>query len=417
MMRGGWKRIPVAALAFLLVALGGFSSMTATAQDANSDLSGELLLWHGWTGTEADTLTNDILPAWQAAYPNVSIDVLAVPFDQLKNKYSTEVATGGGPDLLIGPLDWVGELATGELIRPLDDLVDEATLGNYLPSTVDALRYDGQLYGMPESFEAVAMYYNKSMMSEPAGTTAELDALAAEINGAASDSYGLALYSDFYHPAGYFFGFGGQLFDENNQSVVNSPETVAFLNWMNGLQSKPGYFLQNDDNAISSLFKEGKAAAVFNGPWALGDYVSALGAENVGVAPMPLISEAEDAATMPFLGVKHIMMSSNLDDDQAALAAEFMKWFTGPESVGMLVEKAGHLPAHTGVDVSGNEIAQAFVTQAETATPMPTIPEMGQVWEPIGNMITAVLAGESTPEEAAATAEEQINQGISNMGA
>ncbi|MCC6703774.1 MAG: extracellular solute-binding protein [Thermomicrobiales bacterium] len=414
-MSGVWKRLQVFCLAFMLVVLG---SAGVFAQDSapNTDLEGELLLWHGWTGAEADTLTNDILPAWQAANPNVTIEVLAVPFDQLKNKYSQEVATGGGPDLLIGPADWVGELATGELIRPLDDLVDEATLGNYLSSTVDALRYDGNLYGLPESFEAVAMYYNKQLMPEPAATTADLDAAAAEINAGAADTYGLALLANFYHPAGYFFGFGSQLFDENNQSTVNSPETVAFLNWMNGLQSKPGYFLQNDDNAISSLFKEGKAAAVFNGPWALGDYVQALGAENVGVAPMPVISEAGDAATRPFLGVKHIMMNADLDDDQAALAAEFMKWFTGPESAGLLVEKAGHLPAHVGVDVSGNEIAQAFVTQAETATPMPIIPEMGQVWEPVGNMITAVLSGASTAEDAAATAQDQINEGIQNMG-
>jgi arabinogalactan oligomer/maltooligosaccharide transport system substrate-binding protein len=48
---------------------------------------------------------------------------------------------------------------------------------------------------------------------------------------------------------------------------------------------------------------------------------------------------------------------------------------------------------------------------------MPIIPQMGQVWEPAGNMITAVLAGQSTPEEAAATAQDQINEGIKNMGA
>ena len=118
---------------------------------------------------------------------------------------------------------------------------------------------------------------------------------------------------------------------------------------------------------------------------------------------------------MPFLGVKNIMMNSNIDGDQAALAFEFMKFFTGPESAGPLAEKAGHLPANTSVDVSGNEIAQAFVKQAESATPLPTIPEMGQVWEPAGQMITAVLAGESTPEEAAANAEETINNAIENM--
>lgn len=415
-MRSGWKRLPVALLAFLLVALGSLSAM---AQDAtpNPDLSGELTLWHGWTGAEADTLTNDILPAWTAAYPNVKINVLAVPFDQLKAKYSTESATGGGPDILIGPIDWIGELTTGELIQPIDQFVDEATLSQYLPSTVDALKYDGKLMAMPESFEAVAMYYNKTLMPTPVANTADLDKLAADVAAANSGSYGLALYSDFYHPAGYFFGFGGKLFNEDYTSAVNSPETVAFLDWMNGLQSKPGYFLQNDDNAISSLFKEGKAAAVFNGPWALGDYTTALGADNVGVAPLPLISEANGASPAPFIGVKNLMMNSNIDGDQAKLAATFMTWFTSPASESFLVEKAGHLPAHTGVDVSGNAIAQAFIAQAETGTPLPTVPQMGQVWEPVGNMITSVLSGDATSADAAKKAQEQIDQAIAAAGA
>ena len=415
-MRSGWKRLPVALLAFLLVALGSFSAM---AQDAtpNTDLSGEITIWHGWTGAEADTLTNDILPAWQAAYPNVKINVLAVPFDQLKAKYSTEAATGGGPDILIAPLDWVGELTTGELIQPIDQFVDEATLSQYLPSTVDALKYDGKLMAMPESFEAVAMYYNKTLMPTPVASTADLDKLAADVAAANSGSYGLALYSDFYHPAGYFFGFGGKLFNEDYTSAVNSPETVAFLDWMKGLQSKPGYFLQNDDNAISSLFKEGKAAAVFNGPWALGDYTTALGADNVGVAPLPLISEANGASPAPFIGVKNLMMNSNISGDQAQLAATFMKWFTSPASESFLFEKAGHLPANIGVDVSGNEIAQAFIKQAETGTPLPTVPQMGQVWEPVGNMITSVLSGDASPADAAKKAQEQIDQAIAASGA
>jgi arabinogalactan oligomer/maltooligosaccharide transport system substrate-binding protein len=154
---------------------------------------------------------------------------------------------------------------------------------------------------------------------------------------------------------------------------------------------------------------------VINGPWALGDYETALGEGKVGVAPLPTISEAEDAPAKPFLGLKHIMLNANADDDQTALAAAFMTWFTGPDSEKFLAEKAGHLPAHTGVDVSADPIAQAFVTQAETATPLPTIAEMGQVWEPAQQMITKVLAGEATPEEAAAEAQDTINQNIETM--
>jgi maltose-binding protein MalE len=381
---------------------------------AAQDLSGKITLWHGWTGAEADTLNNDIIPAWTAANPNVEIEALAVPFDQLKNKYSTDTATGGGPDLLIGSLDWIGELATGELIAPLDEMATAEITGAFLPATIDALKYDGKLYGMPESFETVALYYNTDLIQAAPTTTDEVYSVSA---GMPAGTYGLALFSNFYHPAGFLFGFGAELFDAENKCTLNSPETVAFLNWINGFTGKPGLYQQNDDTGISSLFKSAKAAMVVNGPWALGDYTGALGEGKVGVAPLPLISENEDAAPKPFLGVKNIMMNSNIDGDQAALAFAFMTFFTGPDPAGPLAEKAGHLPANTSVDVSGNPIAQAFVKQAETATPLPTIPEMGQVWDPAGAMITTVLAGEKTAEEAAAEAQDKINSAIDQMPA
>jgi arabinogalactan oligomer/maltooligosaccharide transport system substrate-binding protein len=378
------------------------------------DLSGTVTLWHGWTGAEADTLNGPVLTAWAAKYPNVKVEALAVPFDQLNNKYSTEASTGGGPDLLIGPLDWIGGFAINELIAPLDEMATEEVTAGFLSAAVDALRYDGKLYGLPESFEAVALYYNTDLVdAAPANTNEVYEKSAAMTEGV----YGLALFSNFYHPAGYLFGFGAKLFDEQNKSALNSPETAEFLTWIKsfGDGSKPGLFQQNDDAAISSLFKEGKAAMVINGPWALADYQGALGEDKVAVAPLPLISEKADAAPKPFLGVKHIMMNSNTEGDQATLAFEFMKFFTGPESAGPLAEGAGHLPANTSVDVSGNPIAQAFVTQAESATPLPTIPEMGQVWTPAGDMITVAISGDKTPEEAAAEAADKINNAIEQM--
>jgi len=388
--------------------LAGTGLRLAGAQD----LSGKLALWHGWTGAEADTLNNTVIPAWKTANPNVEVEALAVPFDQLKNKFSTDTATGGGPDLLIGPADWVGELATGELIKALDDMATSDITDAFLPATIDQLKFDGKLYGLPESFECVALYYNTDLVKTAPKDTNEVYSVSA---GMASGTYGLALLSNFYHPAGFLFGFGGQLFDDQNKCILNSPETVNFLTWLGNFTTKPGLFQQNDDAAISSLFKSGKAGMVVNGPWALGDYTGALGADKVAVAPIPLISESNNGPAKPFLGLKQMMMNNNIEGDQATLAFEFMKFFTGPESAGPLAEKNGHLPANKSIDISGNEIAQAFVKQAETATPTPTIPEMGQVWDPAGAMITAVLAGDQTPDAAAKDAEDKINKAIENM--
>ena len=406
MKRRSFLKSTAALAATPLLASGSLHAASAQG------LSGDLTLWHGWTGAEADTLNNVILPAWTAANPDAKVETLAVPFDQLKNKFSTDAASGGGPDLLVGPLDWVGELADGELIAPLDEMATAEVTGAFIPAVVDALKFNDQLFGLPESFETVALYYNKDLVPTPPTTTEEMKTMSAAMP---EGVYGMALFSNFFHPAGYLFGFGGELFDAENMSIINSPETVEFLNWIKQFTTEPGLFQQNDDAAISSLFKEAKAAMVINGPWALGDYTGALGEDKVGVAPLPLISEKADAAPMPFLGVKHIMMSSNIEGDQATLAFEFMKFFTGPESAGPLAESAGHLPANTAVDVSADPIAQAFITQGEHVTPMPSIPEMGQVWEPAGQMITTVLSGDATPEEAAASAQDTINSAIENM--
>ncbi|MEZ4531799.1 MAG: maltose ABC transporter substrate-binding protein [Thermomicrobiales bacterium] len=413
MMHGRMSRATSLVMAFLLTMTFFASGMApAHAQD-----SGSLTLWHGWTGSEADALNKEIIPAWQAANPGITINVLAVPFDQLKNKYQTEVATGGGPDLLIGPADWTGELASADLIKPLNGLVPEETLSQYVPSAVQALTFDGQLYGLPESIETVALFYNTDLVPTAPANSTELAQMSGEIAGANAGTFGFALYSNFYHPAGYLFGWGGQIFTEEMTSAFNSPETVSFLSWLKDLTSQPGVTYQNDDGAISSLFKEGKAAMVINGPWAVADYQAALGEDKVGVAPLPVISENGDAPALPFLGVKQIMVNSNLNDDQAALAAKFAEFFTGAEVGQILADSAGHLPANTGVDVSANPIASAFVAQAANSTPMPTVPEMGQVWTPAQDMIGKVLDGSATPEQAAADAAKQIDDAISLMDA
>lgn len=412
-MKLRWLRVPAMMLA-LLLSISAAAGSTVVAQD--EELSGTLTLWHSWTGAEADTLNNDLLPAWQAAYPNVKIEVLAVPFDQLRNKYQTEAATGGGPDLLIGPHDWVGDLAISDLIQPIDPYIDPALLESYVPSTVEAMTLDGQTYGLPERFDTVALYYNTSLVPEPPTTTAEMDEIAAAVTAANPDIYGMAHRSGFYHSAAFLFGFGAQLFDADNMSALDSPETVAFLNWLKATSEKPGYFMQNDDAGINSLFQTGKAAMVIQGPWALADFQNALGAENVAVVPIPTITDAGDAVAKPFLGVTGIMINSNADEEQAALAAEFATWFTGPDSAGVLAEKNGHLSAHTGVQFGDNPIAAAFVAQAQSGVPTPNIPQMGQVWVPADDMIAKVLSGDSTAEEAAATAAKTINEGIEQLG-
>ena len=140
---------PVATRMYVLrVEQGGRSHdfrLTIIVEDGTQP---DVTLWHGWTGAEAVTL-GEVLNAFEAANPGVTVDSLAVPFDQLKNKFTTEASNGGGPNLLIGPKDWIGELAQAGVIAPLDDLAGQIGLNNLNPSAVDGNRFQGKVWALP----------------------------------------------------------------------------------------------------------------------------------------------------------------------------------------------------------------------------------------------------------------------------
>ena len=96
--------------AFVLSACGG--SAPAAAGPA------EITIWHAYHagGTEEATI-NKLVTDYQAAHPNVKITVLEVPFDQIFNKYETDTAAGGGPDMFTAPNDNLGKEVRASVIE------------------------------------------------------------------------------------------------------------------------------------------------------------------------------------------------------------------------------------------------------------------------------------------------------------
>jgi len=68
---------------------------------------------------------------------------------------------------MIGPKDWIGELAQAGLITPLDDLSAQIGLDQLNQPAVDANKFQGQTWAFPESTEAVASGNNKDLVKTP----------------------------------------------------------------------------------------------------------------------------------------------------------------------------------------------------------------------------------------------------------
>jgi len=358
-----------------------------------------LKLWHGQTGAEADALA-EAVKKFEAANPGTTVELLAVPFDQLKNKFTTEASTGGGPDLLVGPKDWIGELAQADLIAPLDDMAADAGLNNLNKAAVDANKFQGKTWAFPESTEAVALWYNTDKVKNLPKDSTELLKLAEEV--------GLGVNTGFYHSMGIISGYGGKIFDDQQKCILDQGDgTVKALEWLKTAKGAKNVIADADGGKLDAAFKDGNIGMVFNGPWATGDYEKALGEGKVAVAA-PIMMVPDGSTFAPFLGTKNFFVSANSKDASKTAAIKFLNFLSQPDTQAIFV-KVGHIPSNPKTPLD-NPVLKGFLEQTQSATYFPNEPEMGAVWTPGADMITKVLEGQATSQDAAKAACETINQ-------
>lgn len=344
--------------AFVLTACGGGTGSTAT---------GEVTVWHAYaTGSAEETALTAILEKAKTDMPNVTINVLQVPFNDIYNKYRTDVASGGGPDMFIAPNDSLGDDARAGLLADITELAKDK-LGDYSQLSIDGMSVDGKLYGIPESLKALALWYNKDLIATPPATTDELKALM-EGGTPVSLSYGC------YHHYGFFGSFGGKVFDENWKVVADQGGVADAMSYLNDLYqiSVANGWPKTDSDGLAP-FTEGKMAIITNGNWAMGDYRKALG-DKLGVAPLP---SGPGGPATPLLGVDGYYFNPNSANLESAL--EVALYLTGKDAQTAMMNDAGHVPANTTVEVT-DPLIKGLLDAFKTAYVRPQVPQLGNYW-------------------------------------
>jgi arabinogalactan oligomer/maltooligosaccharide transport system substrate-binding protein len=372
--------LTIIGLAVVSLALGACTQPTPPAEKVT------VTLWHAYqTGSaEEDTLTALIEKA-RAEFPDMEIEVLQIPFDQVFNKWETEVAAGGGPTMFVAPNDSLGDEARASLLAPLDTYL-EGKLGGVNDNGVEGMKVDGVLYGVPESAKAVALYYNKSMVETPPATTAEL--LAAVEGGAP-----MTFFVGAYHMFGWSGAFGGQLMDDEGRCIADQGGWVEALDYLLALK-EAGATFTTDYGQAEGPFRNGETAFFVNGPWALADYKADLG-DDLGVAVMP----AGTAPANPLNGIDGFYVNPNVSDAEKQAAVDLGLFLSSGDSAQTYTDMAGHVPIRDSVDASDPLVA-VFAQASAQGFPRPQSTFFSNYWTPFGDMFTQAIEGVSTPEEA-----------------
>ncbi|MFD1039755.1 extracellular solute-binding protein [Virgibacillus byunsanensis] len=331
---------------------------------------------------------------------------------EIREQIRLDGPSGQGPDVITLPHDQIGQVVTEGIIAPLD--VDESVTAIYTESSLQAQNYDGKLYGLPKATETPVFIYNKELMSEPVETYDELFEFSKEFSG--TEQYGfLALWDNFYFGNSVMSGYGGYVFGSEND--VPNPQDLGVNNegavegaryiqkWYEEIFPS-GIIGESGGSAKDGLFQDGDVASVMDGPWAF-QTLNEIGMD-YGVTPLPKLPNGEYPET--FMGVKGWHLSSFSNNEEWATV--LIEWIANEENAKIRFEETSEIPpVKSLIDdpiIADNEGAQAVAIQSQRAVPMPNIPEMAEVWEPMAQALQLIATGESEPQEALDEAQSTI---------
>jgi arabinogalactan oligomer/maltooligosaccharide transport system substrate-binding protein len=390
-----------------LLVLSGISQVFA--QDALPAV--DLVMW-----SSDDDVNNVALKEqfdkWAALRsPGSTLDIQNKPTEDLRNDFQTAGLAGSGlPEMVLGPNDNIGVFVTNGLLLPLDDLFDTAQY----PTNLAAGQLDGATYAIPiTSGNHLMLMYNKSLVPTAPDTWEDMVATAKKVTEENPDVVGLAYnQTEPFWLVPIVFGFGGTVWGEDGKYSIDTQPWIDALQLVYDLKFVDQVIPTECDYACAdNFFKEGSAAMIFNGDWAINDYLDtekspALGADNLGLAPWPTLSNGE--RPRPYTAGKFISIPVGVEGDKLNAAVDFVTWATtDPEAVKAISIDTGRLPAAAGVTVDEAE----FPILAESAAALESgvgMPSDGLrcMWDSVKPNLQAVYSDSMTPADA--VSESQI---------
>jgi len=380
-MKVNRTRVTIAAALGLVVGIG-LTGCAPSGETGPDETGGTLTVW---VDSNRVTELEGIAQQFEAD-KGITVELVQKEFgDVMKEDFVKQVPTGKGPDVIIGAHDWLGLFVQNGVVAPLE-LGDRAS--EYSDVAIRAMSYEGTLYGLPVSLENVALLRNTALADATPATWDELVAVGQAAVDAGTAEYPVIIpsgpESDPYHLYPLQTSFGAPLFGLNADGSYNPADlqlgsaggeafAAALVEW-----GAEGVLNTNITGDIArDEFAAGKAPFMISGPWNL----PAFQAAGIDYA-IEAIPAAGPETPTPFVGVQGFFVSAKSENPLAA--NEFVVNYLGTEEMQLALFHAGGRPpallsAFEAASAENPDVG-AFGEVGLEGVPMPSIPEMGAVW-------------------------------------
>ncbi|WP_240741691.1 ABC transporter substrate-binding protein [Deinococcus sp. KSM4-11] len=398
----------------------------------------QLTYLHGFTGPDRPIMEK-LIAQFNASHPNIEVKGQAQPWGTTWQQLGPLVASGRAADIVAINEDQVtGFIARGAL-TPLTPAeltaagIDKARFYGPLWATAD---YKGMSYGVPVHSVALAMYYNKDLLTKAGVTkvpTNRSEYLAAaqkctvDKGGKHPGDAGFDAKNLDTWAAGVVNGWmggtiaysvtrqnGADLVDKAQDAAFTSPGAQEALQFLVDQVQKYHVSPANaTEQSEIAAFRQGKACFNFNGVWMLEQYKGQTGL-NFGVTPVPQLGTKMNAA---WGGSSHLTLPrqrANYDKNKRAAALEFVSWMTQPAQ-NLTWTAAGGLPTQPAVakdkSYDNNPVSGLFegLPNVYATSGYPWVGQVRGAWD---GAVEAAVLGKKTVAQALGDAQKEATKQI-----
>lgn len=402
-----WRLLTAALAGTLLLAACGSAGDDTTAS-SGEDTAGKQQGSDGTTGgTESSGTTitfwimGDTASAFEAlisdftAETGIAVEVEAIPWENVNDRLTTAVASGGGPDVTQIGLSLLPTFIAGEALMDVSgQLADYPNLASEnFPSavTAEALNPDGAVYSFPWVSDTRVLFYRSDILSdagfdEPPATWSELREMAAVLADRGPDQYGYYIPQwDAPLPVAYTWQAGGDVIDDSGSIQLDTPAFHEAVDhylgfYEQGLVPTAGDF----DQALG--FITGAAPMVVSGPYLAGA-INDQAPELEGSWAVTTVPSRENNISL-FAG-SNVGVWSGSEQPEAALA--LIDFLARPETQLAWYEAVNELPAVTAaleqLKAGDDPTVAVYAEQLANARLLPLHPS----WDAVGQEILSTL--------------------------
>ena len=357
-------------------------------------------------------------------HPNVTIEPVDIGTERFQ-KLMTLIGSGTAPDIIYIN-EWCYSLAYRDVLMALDSFIEadeDFDLSYYPESLLVPLRYEDQLYALPQEVSPYVIYYNKDMF-EAAGlemptddwTIDEFYEAAKALTDPEKNVYGYRYASGadpflgWLSRAGVDFDTSGtEVQGLDTQEALNALEFLYNLVVVDQISPNPAALTAMGTNA-DAMFRNQSVAMESMGLWMLPQYKADPLSFEWDVVRMPMDQNQRTKA-----GILNWGISADTKNPDAAW--DLLKFLVGPESMEIVAESNMALPATT--DEAANQIVLDTHFPENVQAFVDSVPDVDmtdqlsiyrtEVNTKLQELVDKMLIGESTPEETQQALIKEIN--------